>query len=320
MHRQSVAEYPVAPLSHHTFDSTHVSFGVVTAALDRGPFVVEGSLFNGREPDDNRWDFDFGPLDSVSGRVWYRLNDRWEFQVSTGHLKHPEELDPSDIQRTTVSGSWLRQSGDGFTAVTVGYGVNATDEANRHAVFGELTRRAGRNSVFTRVEALQVETDLLLHDVIPLTAASAARKDAVATVTIGAVRDLPAWRGFEGGVGAAATFYVVPDTLRSAYGDHPVSFQVYFRIRPPAGKMGRMWNMRMSQAMAGRVRGDPIWTAPAADLVSRPAPQLCVDDEPAGHADAVASWSRSGRDLLSLVGPAALLTMALAASSTGALA
>ena len=29
--------------------------------LITGRWVVEGSLFNGREPDENRWDFDFGP-------------------------------------------------------------------------------------------------------------------------------------------------------------------------------------------------------------------------------------------------------------------
>ena len=68
MHRASAADNPTAPLGHHTFDSTHIAFGVVTAAVDHGPWVVEGSVFNGREPDENRWDFDFGRLDSFSGR------------------------------------------------------------------------------------------------------------------------------------------------------------------------------------------------------------------------------------------------------------
>ena len=58
MHRASAAENPAAPLGHHTFDSTHIAFGVVTAAVDHGPWVAEGSIFNGREPDEHRWDFD----------------------------------------------------------------------------------------------------------------------------------------------------------------------------------------------------------------------------------------------------------------------
>src|SRR5262249_59919747 len=57
MHRASAAENPFAPLGHHTFDSTHIAFGVVTAAIDHGRWTVEGSVFNGREPDENRWDF-----------------------------------------------------------------------------------------------------------------------------------------------------------------------------------------------------------------------------------------------------------------------
>ncbi len=69
MHRASAADNPTAPLSHHTFDSTHISFGVITAAVDRGPWMAEESLFNGRETDENRWDFDFGRLDSFSARL-----------------------------------------------------------------------------------------------------------------------------------------------------------------------------------------------------------------------------------------------------------
>jgi hypothetical protein len=109
MHRASAGDNPAAPLAHHLLDSSHIAFGVVTAAVDHGPFVVEGSLFNGREPDDNRWDFDFGAMDSVAGRVWFRPTAEWEIQVSNGHLREPEELEPGDAQRTTVSASWFRK-------------------------------------------------------------------------------------------------------------------------------------------------------------------------------------------------------------------
>ena len=36
MHRASSIENPMSPLSHHT-DSTHIAFGVVSAAIDHGP-------------------------------------------------------------------------------------------------------------------------------------------------------------------------------------------------------------------------------------------------------------------------------------------
>jgi len=57
MHRVSASAIPFAPLSHHVFDSTHISFGVATVSADLGPVTVEGSVFNGREPDDRRWGF-----------------------------------------------------------------------------------------------------------------------------------------------------------------------------------------------------------------------------------------------------------------------
>ena len=252
MHRSSAAENPMAPLGHHTFDSTHIAFGVVTAAVDRGPWVIEGSVFNGREPDEHRWDFDFARMDSVSGRVWFKPTDRWELQVSTGRLVEPEELEDGNVHRTTASAAWIKRDGGAVTAFTAGWGANRAHETTRHALFGEATRRVGKHAVFGRAEAVQVETEKLLHgdahghD-------DAGLKDTVGAFTLGALRDVGAWRGFEGGVGASVTFYAVPDRLRPTHGERPVSFQIFFRLRTPAGAMGRMWDMRMSRPMSGHV-------------------------------------------------------------------
>jgi len=248
MHRTSAAENPIAPLGHHKLDSSHIAFGVVTAAIDHGPWTIEGSVFNGREPDQDRWDFDFGKLDSVSGRLWFKPTSRWEFQVSTGHLVDPEELTPGNIQRTTTSAAWLKREGSDFTAMTTGYGVNVEHGTARQSIFAEATRHAGLNSVFGRAELVQVETDLWVE---MDTDTHTDRTDNVAAFTLGAVRDVLRWRGFEGGIGADATFYAVPESLKATHGAHPVSFQVFFRLRPPAGSMGRMWERRMAQPMPG---------------------------------------------------------------------
>jgi hypothetical protein len=250
MHRASAADNPAAPLSHHTFDSTHIAFGVVTAAVDHGPFVIEGSVFNGREPDENRWDFDFGRLDSFSGRVWYKPNDEWEFQASSGRLKSPEELEPGNIVRSTASASWTRRNGAAMSSVTAGYGRNDTDHSAQNAVFVEGSRHADMNTFYGRFEARQVETALLQTDEV-IAGPAADVHDPVLAFTVGGVRNVLAWRGFEGGIGADVTFYGVPSTLQPMYSAHPVSFHVFFRLRPPAGSMGRMSNMRMSQPMAG---------------------------------------------------------------------
>jgi hypothetical protein len=250
MHRASAADNPTAPLSHHTFDSTHIAFGIVTAAVDHGPFVVEGSLFNGREPDENRWDFDFGRLDSFSGRVWYKPNDEWELQASSGRLKSPEELEPGNVVRSTGSASWTRRNSAAISSVTAGFGRNDTDHGARQAFFVEGSRHADMNTMFGRFEAVQVETALMQTDVV-LEGPAADVKDPVFAFTLGGVRDVLAWHGFEGGIGGDVTFYAVPGSLQPMYSSHPVSFHIFFRLRPPAASMGRMWNMRMSQPMAG---------------------------------------------------------------------
>ena len=250
MHRASAGDNPAAPLGHHTFDSTHIAYGVVTAAVDRGPWVIEGSLFNGREPDEHRWDFDFGALDSFSGRVWFKPNEEWEVQASSGRLKNPEELEPGNIVRSTVSGSWMRRNGQTFSAVTAGFGRNNTDHGSRNAFFVEGARHADVNTVYGRFEAVQAETLLLETDSF-VEGSSADIKNTVLAFTAGGVRDVGSWRGFEGGIGADVTFYGVPAALQPIYSNHPISFHVFFRLRPPAGSMGRMWNMRMSQPTAG---------------------------------------------------------------------
>jgi hypothetical protein len=250
MHRASAADNPTAPLGHHTFDSTHIAFGVVTAAIDRGPLVVEGSLFNGREPDDNRWNFDFGALDSFSGRIWYRPRAEWEFQASSARLTAPEELEPGNIVRSTASASWTRLNGVALSSVTAAYGRNNTDHGNRSAALVEGARRGGVNTIYARAEAVQVETALLRTDTV-VDGSAAPITSPVFALTLGTVRELVSWRGFEGGIGGDVTFYGVPAALAPAYSGHPVSFHLFFRLRPPAGAMGRMWNMRMSQPMAG---------------------------------------------------------------------
>src|SRR5947208_2992050 len=156
MHRASAADNPTAPLGHHTLDSTHIAFGVITAAVDRGPWVVEGSLFNGREPDEHRWDFDFGRLDSFSGRVWFRPTPEWELQVSSGHLTKPEELEPGNITRSTASASWTRQQNQDISAVTIGLGFNNTDHGTRGAFFLEGATHRGLNGLYGRFEVVQV--------------------------------------------------------------------------------------------------------------------------------------------------------------------
>jgi hypothetical protein len=130
--------------------------------------------------------------------------------------------------------------------VTVGYGVNTAHGERRHGLFGELTTERGANGFATRLEVQQVETHVLITGEVPDDDHGAEPPSTVTALTIGGTRRLLTWKGLEGAVGAQATFHHVPETLRPTHGAHPISYQVYFRLRLPAG-MGRMWNMVMSR-------------------------------------------------------------------------
>ena len=246
MHRASAAAIVFAPLGHHTFDATHVSFGVVTGGVSRGRWGFEGSVFNGREPDQHRWDVDLAAPDSVSGRVWFHPSGEWAFQVSTGHLVQPEALEPGNVTRTTASASWTRARPDSLSAMTVAYGRN--DRAGQQAAFGEFTRQRGAYTLSSRLEFVQIQNDLLIDDLATApTADHANHLDAVGALTLGAIRRVGRWAGFETGVGMNASVYAVPGALRATYGAHPFSFQLFMQVRPHFGSMGPMWNMRMGE-------------------------------------------------------------------------
>ena len=251
MHRLSAAENPFAPLGHHTFDSTHIVKGVIAARLDHGPIAIEGSVFHGGESDEDRWGIsDVGTLDSWATRVWFLPDEHWAFQASHGFLRKPERLEPGNVRRTTVSVSWLSESDARFTALTAGYGHNDRDLAHSFsdAFFVEATRRFSPYVVYSRFEAVDVETELLLKTKTHIDNGHA-EPSTVGALTIGTMRDLPHLRRFELAIGGDVTIHKVPDQLVTIYGARPVSFKIFFRLRPPVSPMGRMRNGTMMQPM-----------------------------------------------------------------------
>src|SRR5437763_5166005 len=109
MDRMSASENPSATLSHHLQDSTHISFGVLTTGFTYRWFKLEGSLFNGREPVENRYNFDAHKWISRSARLWLMPNRNWAMQVSYGFLGSPEAQEPNaDIRRATASVQYYR--------------------------------------------------------------------------------------------------------------------------------------------------------------------------------------------------------------------
>ena len=227
MHRFSGMDDPAAPITHHWLDSTHITFGVITAGLVHGPWKLEGSVFNGREPDQYRWGFDTLRLDSYSGRLSFNPTANWAFQVSYGDLHSPEQLTPGvDQHRLTASATYNRPLAGGNWQTTLAWGRN--DDEPGHQLDGALLESAfnhGRSTVFARVETVQKD-DLFLPP-SPL----AGEVFHVSEASLGYVYDIPVGEHLALGLGMLATVNLVPDGVRGAYGDDPAGYMPFVRLK-----------------------------------------------------------------------------------------
>jgi hypothetical protein len=240
-HRASALGNPMAPITHHWLDSSHIAFGLVTTGLYDKRWKAEASLFNGREPDEDRADVDLGALDSVAGRLTFMPSSRLALQVSAGHLHAAEaEFPPqprSDVDRATASATYHRVSSEGRVwATTLAYGVNAADEQIpgdsvyliTHAVLLEssLTTR-DRSTWFSRFEIVgKPGHDLHVHE-------DPARVFRVAKIQAGYVWDFNAWTGIVAGIGGTASLSIVPSALAPRYsGRVAPGFGLFVTVRP----------------------------------------------------------------------------------------
>lgn len=237
MHRPSAANDPFGPITHHWQDATHISFGVLTAGLYTTTIKLEGSLFNGREPDEHRWDFDFRRLDSYSGRLTVNPNARWSLQGSYAFLNSPEALEPDEsVHRTTASAMYGRPfgtTGDWSTTFVYGANKHSGDHplANSGLVETNLTLNT-HNTVFARAEYVQKSAADL---VIP--PPSDDHFD-VGAITLGYVRELATGPAGDLGLGARGTVNLIPTTLRPTYGTRtPLGLGVFLRYRPSGAHM-----------------------------------------------------------------------------------
>jgi hypothetical protein len=228
MHRASADENPQAPLAHHHLDSTHITPGVLRAGIETRGFRVEGSVFQGREPDEDRIDVDLGALDSYAVRVgWTR--GPWATQASAGWLNKPEATTPYDAKRLTASLSYVRGNDDRALAWTAAFGQNREIHGNLEAYLLEANwRRDPRNTLYGRIES--VAKDILDAGFHPSNTFHPHRQSQVGALTVGYVRDI--LRAKFGGFGAGAdiTAYSVPGNLRESYGS-PLSFHAFVRYR-----------------------------------------------------------------------------------------
>lgn len=251
MHRASAAENPSAPLAHHLQDSTHISFGVFTTGFTYRWFKVEGSVFNGREPGENRYDIEAGPWNSRSFRVQFAPNRNWAAQVSYGFLKNPEALAPGDVRRTTASLSYNKQLRRGNWATTFVWGRNREGHGEEPSTLNGYTLEStlqfmNKNYVYTRAELVDKNGLLDDHDREQLGIEDHHAVFRIGAYTFGGARDIWETDKFTVALGGDVTFYSTPPVLDALYGSNPTSYRFFMRFR--LGRMSTDASMRSKTA------------------------------------------------------------------------
>jgi hypothetical protein len=223
-HRASAFEIPQATLGHHWQDSTHIAYNVATVAVMRRWLRLEASGFHGREPDENRWNIDWGSMDSYSGRISIFPTKNWMAQVSAGRVVDPEGAagDHGDVVRTTASVHYTRPMASGTAwSTSLIWGRNH-DTATHHDTDSYLLESAypigRRNWVTGRVEIVQ--KDELVPETVRINA-----------FTAGYTREIGQFSHAAAGLGANLTAYAIPREIQPYYGDHPWSVAVFLRVR-----------------------------------------------------------------------------------------
>jgi len=241
-HRLSAIDNPFAPISHHWQDATHISFGVITAGLFTRRWKLEGSVFNGREPDEDRYDIDLNALDSFSGRLWWLPTERWALQVSLAHLNEAEEHEPGepriDVARATASATYHVPVGpDGYVASTFVWGRNNEDGAPdpTNAFLLESTVNLhDKNVLFGRGEVVGKTGE-------ELDLGNPALEDEVFTVgklSLGYMRRFGPFGSLLPSLGASVSVNFVGDDLEPFYGENiPVGFAIFANVKPRQMKM-----------------------------------------------------------------------------------
>jgi hypothetical protein len=222
MHRASAVDNPATPLSHHWLDSTHITFGVVTAGWVHDRWKLEVSQFTGREPDQHRFNFDKARFDSSSARISFNPTEHWSLQVSAGWLKSPEGLEPDENERRlTASASYYRQFDFGAVAATLAVGNKHMSDGHDTSAFLLEAQYKPDDAwtVFTRAESIRSAE--LIPEPGPRSAGQA---------TLGLTHDWRLSDNWKFGVGALHAFAFAPGSRIAPYGDSPRGTMGFVRL------------------------------------------------------------------------------------------
>jgi hypothetical protein len=226
MHRESILDSPEAPISHHWLDSTHITFGVMTAGLVLDHVKLEASRFNAREPDQHRWNIETGPLDSTSVRVSLNPTRTLSLQASWARFVDPEQLEPGvDQTRWSASALWADEVAPSWhAAATLAWGRKSSEGHDDDAYVAEASMKHEAWTAFGRAEMTEN------RELLGLTAHGPSFR--IGKISLGVVRDFRVAGHFSIGAGGLVAVNFVPTSVSSLYGGrNPIGAMGFIRLK-----------------------------------------------------------------------------------------
>ncbi|NUN69727.1 MAG: hypothetical protein HUU02_08455 [Bacteroidetes bacterium] len=225
MHRPSAQFNPDAPIGHHGQDATHITFGVSTIGVVIGNVKMEGSVFTGREPDEDRWAFDAPRFDSYSGRISYNPTKQLALQASYGSINDPEGHG-DDAAR--FSASVLHSMNLGLESSlhsSVVWGENEEHHVPVRSLLAEATFISGSVGLYGRHESVGKQRgELGFTD-------GKSTVEQLRQYTAGIRYRVLATDSYSVGLGIQGMVSRVSAYLERYYGKDPVSWQVYLQLQ-----------------------------------------------------------------------------------------
>ena len=229
MHRLGGMDIPEAPITHHWLDSTHITFGVLTAGLVLDKWKVEASAFRGREPDEHRFDIETPSLDSFSARLTFNPIQQLSMQVSAGHLHSPEKLEPDrNEDRVTASATYTQPFGDNnIWSTTFAWGRKMLQPGDTLDGFMLESALIFQKTYTLFLRAERVDENELFHHVHDFEG----RIFTVNKVSVGGIYDVPLHPNVKFGIGGLVSTYGIPSEIKPFYGNDPFSYMVFGRLK-----------------------------------------------------------------------------------------
>jgi len=234
MHRPSSLYNPDAPISHHWQDATHILFGVATLGFRFKAFKLDGSLFTGTEPDEDRYNFDTPRFNSLSARLSYNPSPAWALQVSQAWINDAHASGPrEDVNKSTASAIHSLRWGSGSALNTTAvWGYNNTVRGHHpdsHSVLLESALTLNKTAIYGKYEWVEKSSgNLLLDESIY----GDGELFAINAFTLGIQQNLGNALNTNISVGLQGSLYAVPDKLEPVYGNKPIGLQAYLRFYP----------------------------------------------------------------------------------------